>query len=178
MALLRLNRSRLISPSSLLVSWRSDTYARRSYRSGIIMLPRLRAVGRISKCDVITALAWWRSSGHADSARTQRSRIGAQRRDYNHHSLTLASTYCTVVRPHRSTTYVDAAYSYRPSSVVCLSVCLSVCHTSEPCKNGCTDRAAFWVEDLMGGPGNHVLDGSPDPPMGRGKFFGENGVPL
>ena len=32
------------------------------------------------------------------------------------------------------------------------SVCLSVCHTSEPCKNGCTDRAAFWVEDL-GGPG-------------------------
>jgi len=37
-----------------------------------------------------------------------------------------------------STTYVDAAYCYRPSSVVrrsvCLSVCLSVCHTSEPCK--------------------------------------------
>jgi len=33
-----------------------------------------------------------------------------------------------------------------------LSVGLSVCHTSEPCKNGCTDRAAFWVEDL-GGPG-------------------------
>ena len=26
-------------------------------------------------------------------------------------------------RPHCSTTYVDAAYSYRPSSVVCLSVC-------------------------------------------------------
>jgi len=32
-----------------------------------------------------------------------------------------------VVRPHRSTTYVDAAYCYRPSSVVCLSVGLSVC---------------------------------------------------
>jgi len=30
-------------------------------------------------------------------------------------------------RPHRSTTYVDAAYCYRPSSVVCRSVCLSVC---------------------------------------------------
>jgi len=60
-----------------------------------------------------------------------------------------------VVRPHRSTTYVDAAYFYRPSSVVCRSVCrsvcLSVCHTSEPCKNGCTDQAAVWVEDL-GGP--------------------------
>ena len=29
-----------------------------------------------------------------------------------------------IIRPHRSTTYVDAAYSYRPSSVVCLSVTL------------------------------------------------------
>ena len=32
---------------------------------------------------------------------------------------------------------------------VAWSVCLSVCHTSEPCKNGCTDRAAFWVEDVL-----------------------------
>ena len=31
-----------------------------------------------------------------------------------------------IIRPHRSTTYVDAAYSYRPSSVVCRSVGLSV----------------------------------------------------
>jgi len=30
-----------------------------------------------------------------------------------------------------------------------------------------------WV-----GPGNHVLDGGPDPPMGRGKFWGRMGVPL
>ena len=29
--------------------------------------------------------------------------------------------------------------------------CLSVCHTSEPCKNVCTDRDAVWVED-SGGP--------------------------
>jgi len=36
--------------------------------------------------------------------------------------------------PHRSATYEDAAYCYRPSSVVCRSVCVSVCHTSEPCK--------------------------------------------
>ena len=28
------------------------------------------------------------------------------------------------------------------------------------------------------GPWNHVLDGGPDPPMGRGKFFGENGRPI
>ena len=30
------------------------------------------------------------------------------------------------VRLHRSTTYVDAAYCYRPSNVVCRSVGLSV----------------------------------------------------
>jgi len=44
-------------------------------------------------------------------------------------------------------TYVDAAYCYQPSSVVCRSVC----HTSEPCKNGCTDRDVIWVEN-SGGP--------------------------
>jgi len=45
-----------------------------------------------------------------------------------------------IIAPHRSTTHVHTAYCYRPSSVVCRSVCrfvsLSVCHTSEPCKNG------------------------------------------
>jgi len=40
-------------------------------------------------------------------------------------------TFTIIIRPHRSTTYEDAAYCYRPSSVVCRSVC----HTSEPCKN-------------------------------------------
>jgi len=30
-----------------------------------------------------------------------------------------------IIRPHRSTTYVDAAYCYRWSSVVCQSVCVS-----------------------------------------------------
>jgi len=63
-----------------------------------------------------------------------------------------------IIRPHRSTTYVDAAYCYWPSSVVCHSVCLSVCLTSETCKNGCTDRDAVWVEG-SDGPSNHVLDG-------------------
>jgi len=41
--------------------------------------------------------------------------------------------------------------SYRPNSMVCRYVGLSVCHTSEPCKNGWTDRDAVWVEDA-GGP--------------------------
>jgi len=30
------------------------------------------------------------------------------------------------IRPHCSITYVDVAYCYRPSSLVCLSLCLSV----------------------------------------------------
>ena len=84
-------------------------------------------------------------------------------------------------RPHRRTTYVDAAYCYRSSSVVCRSVCLSVglsvCHTSELCKNGCTERAAVWVEEL-GRPGNHVLDGVQIPPWEGANFGGRIGVPL
>jgi len=33
----------------------------------------------------------------------------------------------------------------------CSMVCHSVCHTSEPCRNGSSDRDAVWVED-SGGP--------------------------
>ena len=47
---------------------------------------------------------------------------------YSHQS----KCYC-IIRPHCSTTYVDVA-CYRPSSVVCRSVCWSVCQTSLPCK--------------------------------------------
>ena len=36
-----------------------------------------------------------------------------------------------IIRLDRSTTYVDAAYCHRPSNMVCLSVC----HSCEPCKN-------------------------------------------
>jgi len=63
---------------------------------------------------------------------------------------------------------------------VAWSVCRSVCHTSEPCKNGWTDRHAVWVEDL-GGPKGHVLDGGSDPPwegaMLRGKDVGRLATP-
>ena len=40
--------------------------------------------------------------------------------------------------------YVDATYCYRPSSIVCLSVGLSVCHSQKSRKNGWTDRDAVW----------------------------------
>ena len=79
-------------------------------------------------------------------------------------------------RPHRRTTYVDAAYFYRPSSVVRRSVCLSVCHNSEPCKNGSTDRDK--VHEDSGGPKEPVLDASRvlvpgRSPMGRGNLEGD-----
>jgi len=53
---------------------------------------------------------------------------------------------------------------------VSLSVCLSVCHTGEPCKNGCTDRGAVWVEDA-GGPKE------PDPSWEKAILM-EKGRPL
>ena len=46
---------------------------------------------------------------------------------------------------------------------VAWSVGRSVCHSSEPCKNGWTDRDAVLVEDLGGGP---------DPPGEEANFGG------
>ena len=81
-----------------------------------------------------------------------------------------------IIRPHRSTTYVDVPYSYRPSSVVCWSVGLSVTLVS-PAKTAAPIELPFGLRTWVG-PGNHVLDGGPDPPMGRGNFVGERGIPL
>ena len=73
-------------------------------------------------------------------------------------------------RPHRSTTYVDVVYCYRPSSVVCRSVSRSVCH-SIPAKT------AELIEMLFGlripvGPRIHVLDGV-QIPDGKDNFEGK-----
>jgi len=78
-----------------------------------------------------------------------------------------------LIRLHRSTTYVDAAYCYRPSSVVCESVC----HTSKPCKNGCTDRDAVWVGDLHGRKEPCIRWWSRSP-HSKGQFWGGRGAPL
>jgi len=40
--------------------------------------------------------------------------------------LMIGNTITFIIRPHRSTTYIDAAYCYRLSSVVCQLVCQSV----------------------------------------------------
>jgi len=74
-----------------------------------------------------------------------------------------------IIRSHRSTTYVDAAYSYRVAWSVGRSVTLvSPAKTAAPIELPL--ELMTWV-----GPMNHVLDGGPDPPMGKGKFLGENG---
>jgi len=87
-------------------------------------------------------------------------------------SVYVYTQLCSIIRPHRSSTNVDAAYCYRMSSVVCLSVC----HTSEPCKNSWTDQDAVWVENLVG-PRNHILDGV-HVPHGKWQFCGEKGWPI
>jgi len=78
-----------------------------------------------------------------------------------------------IIRPHCSTTYVDAACCYRLSSVVFRLVCQS--HTSEPCKNGWTNRDAVWVEDL-GGPGEPCIWWESRSPHGKRKFWGGKGA--
>jgi len=58
-------------------------------------------------------------------------------------------------------------------------VCRSVCHTSEPCKNGWSDRDTVWVKDLVGpkepcirwGPQDHI-------PHGNGQFWGGKWHPI
>jgi len=59
---------------------------------------------------------------------------------------------------------------------VAWSVGLSVTPVS-PAKTTAPIELLFGLRTWVG-PGNHVLDGGPDPPMGRGKFLGENGRPI
>ena len=61
---------------------------------------------------------------------------------------------------------------HRLSSVVCRSVCPSVCHTSEPCKNGWTDRDTVWVED-SGGPREPCIRWGSRYPHQMGQFWGQ-----
>jgi len=75
--------------------------------------------------------------------------------------------------PYRRTTYVDVAYCYRPISIVCRTVC----HTSESCKNGWTDRGAVWVE-VSGAPREPFIRWGFRSPMGRVNFEGEEGRPI
>jgi len=76
--------------------------------------------------------------------------------------------------------YVGAVRSIVTNPVACsvgrsvgMSVCRSACHTSEPCKTAAPIEMPFGLRTWVG-PGNHVLDGGPDPLMGLRRM----GVPL
>jgi len=63
--------------------------------------------------------------------------------------------------------FIDAAYCYRPSSMVYRSVTVvSPAKTAEPIEMPFGLRT--WV-----GPGNHILDGGPDPPWEEAIVRGE-----
>ena len=59
-----------------------------------------------------------------------------------------------------------------PTELRGLSVCRSVCHTSQPCKNGWSDRDAVWIED-SGVPREPCIRSGSRSPMWRGNFDGE-----
>ena len=83
--------------------------------------------------------------------------------------LTYLLPFCSLIRPHRPYyVRIDAVCCYRPSSVVCPSVC----HTSEPCENGWTDRGAVWVVDLAG-PMESCVRWGLRSPYGKGQFWGK-----
>jgi len=63
--------------------------------------------------------------------------------------------------------YIDAAYCYRPSSMVCRSVTLV-----SPAKTAELIEMSFRLRTRVGS-GNHVLDGDPDPLMGGAIFGGK-----
>jgi len=68
--------------------------------------------------------------------------------------------------------YVGEVCSYRPSSMVCRSVTLV-----RPAKTAEVIEMPFRLMTPVG-PGNHILDGGSDPPVGRGHFEGERCIPL
>jgi len=73
----------------------------------------------------------------------------------------------TIIGPHRSISYIDAACCYRPSSMVCQSIC----HSSEPCKT--TEPTAMPFGLWARVDSRNVLVGGPDPPCEGASFRGK-----
>jgi len=105
--------------------------------------------------------------GHWRSTRKIRRNNMKPKKSHNICSMITVPTF-SIIRPHRSTTYVDTAYCYR-------SVSRSVCRTSDPAKMAAPIKMLFELRTRVG-PGNHVLDGGPDPPMGRDNFARGRGI--
>jgi len=81
-----------------------------------------------------------------------------------------------IFRPHRRTMYADAAYCYRPSIYIAWSVGLSATLVSLA-KTAAPIEMPFGLRTWVG-PGNHVLDGGPDPLWEGANFWGKMSVPL
>jgi len=82
---------------------------------------------------------------------------------------------CSFAVSHIVTHYYAASHWVARS--VSLNVCLSVCHSSEPCKNSWNDQVAICVLDT-GGPSESRITCGPDANMGRDNFEGETDKPL
>ena len=95
-------------------------------------------------------------------------------RNVSEYMLVLTAYLVIIVRPHHSTTYVDAACCYRPSSVICRSVC----HDHHPAETTELIEMQFGLYTHVG-PRNHVLDldGRSDP-VQRSNIEGKKGDPL
>jgi len=74
------------------------------------------------------------------------------------------------------TAYVDAAYCYRPSSVVCLSVCLSVTLVI-PAKTAELIKMSFGLRTRVG-PGEPCVRWESRFSVGRGNFEEAKGRPI
>jgi len=73
----------------------------------------------------------------------------------SHRSLLCLSLAVFLLDRIARTTYVDAVYCYRPSSVVCQSVCHSHAKTAEPIE------MPFGLR-IRVDPENHILEAGPD----------------
>ena len=78
---------------------------------------------------------------------------------------------CGFAVSHIVTHYYAASHGV--AWTVSLPVALSVCYTSEPCKNGWSDQVAICIPD-SGRPNEPGITWGPDANMGRGNFEGGN----
>ena len=136
-----------------------------------------------------TVLVWSYTVRNRKSALTRmrtvrihfRDAVGTHRSHGNRfHDLLLPRSACAcsavlrILRPHRPY-YVRRCGLLLPTELhglsVCWSVCLMVCDSSEPCKNGRRDRGAVWVED-SGWPKEPFIRWGLTSSMGRGNFEG------
>jgi len=81
------------------------------------------------------------------------------------------------IKPHRSTTFRPIVTDWVSLSVG-PSICLSVWHSSEPCKNGWTDRDAVWDEDSEKSKEPRIRWRCRSVFHGKGQFLGERGRPV